>query len=40
MIETLPRLVAREKDIYVVSYPKAGKVIKTRRAHRAFLLCL
>ena len=29
MIEALPRLVAREKDIYIVSYPKAGKVIKT-----------
>jgi len=27
MIEALPRLVAREKDIYVVAYPKAGKVI-------------
>lgn len=29
MIEALPGLVAREKDIYVVSYPKAGKVVTT-----------
>ena len=35
MIEALPRRVAREKDIYVVSYPKSGKVIKTLH----FLLC-
>ena len=27
MIEAFPRLVAREKDVYVVSYPKAGKMI-------------
>ena len=27
MIEALPRLVPRENDIFIVSYPKAGKVI-------------
>ena len=26
MIDTFPRLNAREGDIYIVSYPKAGKV--------------
>ena len=25
MVETFPRLAARENDIFIVSYPKSGK---------------